>query len=202
MKKSFLAISTFAAIMFTACSGSTKGGADNDSIQNDTTVVEAVPVTDTLSTEAEAGLPAEAAVTEAPAQVEEKETPATKPVATEAVSKAEKDVTAPTASNVESPSLSGVWMMQISDMYDTDNNKIESSTSEKSVWEFTDKTVTVYDENDLNDGEPLQYTLSGKLLKVPGLPFSFTIVKLTETTLVLRSSKYNDSYSIFTFKRE
>ena len=202
MKKPFLAVVTFATIMFSACNGSTKGGADNDSIQSDSTIVEAVAVTDTLSSEVDADLPPEADVAEAPGQAEEKEVSAAKANANETVSNEAKDVPAQAASCEEKSSLAGVWLMQVSDVYDKDNNKIESSTTEKAVWEFTDKTVTVYEENDLNDGEALSYTLNGKQIKVKDVPFTFTIVKLTATTLVLRSSIYNDSYNVFTFKRE
>ena len=155
MRKSILAIVAFAAVMFTACNGSTKSGTDSDSIQCDSVITETAIDTDTLSSD----VSAETDQPEASVQTEEKTAPE-KTKNAEDVAGASQNAPSQPSANEGNASLAGIWLMQIADEYDANNKKVESSTTEKAVWEFTDKTVTVYSEDDLLDGQPLNYTLN------------------------------------------
>ncbi len=201
MKNYFLAFITFAAFVLAACSGTTKGGTETIPEENENAAVEVPAARDSITPDQATDVVEDLEVAEPTANPEVKEAEKVKPKSAETAVAEETQNTPKASADEDKPSLFGVWAMKIADTYDTDNKKTECSTTESAVWEFTEKTVTVYEEDDLNDGQPLSYTLSGNVIKAKDVPFTFTIVKLTATTLVLRSSVYNDSYKIFTFSR-
>ena len=98
--------------------------------------------------------------------------------------------------------LVGQWVMQYTDVFSQTDEKVGHDDAAGVWWEVTDSTVTVHDEGDFLDGIALPYTISDKVVKIEQLPFSFTVVELTDTKLVLRSSVFNDEYSVITFKRK
>lgn len=214
MKKIIYAIVSVTALMFIACNGSPKGAATDESPQcGDTANVEPTEVADSgtaLSVQETAPV-----VEETPAKAEEKTqeaAPQPKPVETEKAATKEEaaKVTEATNQNTssnssvkeEKPSIVGTWVMLTTDVYNMSDEKVESEASEGSSWEFTERTVTVHDENDYLNGTALPYTLNGKQLKVQDITITFTVVQLTATKLVLRSSEFNETYNIFTFKRQ
>ena len=218
MKKNFYAIMSVATIMFIACNGNPKGVAADESPQcNDTAnvVPSEMADTDTASSVQETAPMVESDVQETPVKAEEKakevtaqpkpveiEKAATKEEAAKVTETANQSTSTSSSEKEEKPSLVGTWVMQTTDIYNMSDEKVESQPSEGASWEFTDRTVTVHDEEDYLDGTALPYTLNGKQLKVQDITITFTVVQLTATKLVLRSSEFNESYNIFTFKRK
>lgn len=211
MKKIIYAIVSVAAIMFIACNGSPKGDSTGETPQcGDTANVEPTEAAESKTAIAvqETAPVVASDVQEMPAKADEntKEVaPQPKSVESEKAATKEEAANQNTSSDSsvkeEKPSLVGTWVMQTTDIYNMSDEKIESQPSEGTSWEFTERTVTVHDEDDYLDGTALPYTLNGKQLKVQDITITFTVVQLSATKLVLRSSAFNESYNIFTFQR-
>lgn len=211
MKKTFYAIVILNAIMLTACGGSSKGGAECDSLQCDSVNIMPSAAIDTFTSVQEEVVHEskvqealdndQEKVNEVAAKAEEKETTVAKETK-EPTLNLVQNTSSKSTDKAENLTLTGIWIMQVTDVYNMANEKIESEKQEGISWEFTESTVTVHDEDDYLNGVAVPYTLTGKKLEVKDLIINFTVIKLTDTKLVLRSSPYNDTYNIFTFKRK
>ena len=95
-------------------------------------------------------------------------------------------------------SLIGTWDAVSSRFY---NDKgWEKTEKETGYWVFTETTVTDhFGENDLLDGQTLNYTFDGKKLKIGGV-IIWEVVKFSGNSMVLKA-KIIEGYQETTFKK-
>lgn len=96
-----------------------------------------------------------------------------------------------------SSSLVGTWDCVKSQFYSDGGDYHEEE--ESGYFVITDKTITVYDTNDLLNGDVVYYTIEGDVIYVGGFPV-YTIVSLDETTLKLKA-KILYGYQVITLKK-
>lgn len=84
-----------------------------------------------------------------------------------------------------SSALVGTWDAVSSRFYDDDG--WEETEAESWYWVFTDKTVTVYDEDDMFDGKTVKYKYDGKNLTISGMPI-WTVITLNSSVMVLKAN--------------
>jgi hypothetical protein len=96
------------------------------------------------------------------------------------------------------PSIVGTWDAVSSRYYDDNGeNVIEEDTG---YWVFTETTVTDhFGEDDLYDGQTLNYTFDGKKLVIGGV-FIWDVIKFTSNTMVLKT-KIVAGYQESTFRK-
>ena len=97
------------------------------------------------------------------------------------------------------PSLVGTWDAVSSRYYDENGgNVIEEEDT--GYWVFTETTVTDhFGEDDLYDGQTLNYTFDGKKLVIGGV-FIWDVIKFTSNTMVLKT-KIIAGYQESTFRK-
>lgn len=95
--------------------------------------------------------------------------------------------------------LVGKWKV-VSDVTITDFGK-KLIDEPGAIWVFTDKTLTIYDENDLYNGKSVEYTYSGGNIYSSGFPVR-NIKTLTNTTMVLTCKTFADYDQTVTLERE
>lgn len=96
------------------------------------------------------------------------------------------------------PSIVGTWD-EVSTRYYDDKGweEIEEGTG---YWVFTETTVTDhFGENDLYDGQTLNYTFDGKKLVIGGI-IIWDVIKFTSNTMVLKT-KIIGAYQESTFRK-
>ena len=93
--------------------------------------------------------------------------------------------------------LVGTWDAVSSRFYDDDG--WEETEAESGYWVFTDKTVTVYDEDDLFDGKTVKYKFDGNKLTISGMPI-WTVITLNGSVMVLKADIIG-GYQETTFRR-
>ena len=94
--------------------------------------------------------------------------------------------------------LVGTWDAVSSRYYD--NKGWEEIEDETGYWVFTETTVTDhFGEDDLYDGQTLNYTFDGKKLVIGGV-FIWDVIKFTNNTMVLKT-KIVAGYQESTFRK-
>lgn len=96
-----------------------------------------------------------------------------------------------------SSALVGTWDAVSSRFYDDEG--WEEFEEESGYWVFTKDKVTIYDEDDLFNGETLKYTFDGNQLNIGGMPV-WTVITLTSSKMVLKA-RIIDGYQETTFKK-
>ena len=98
------------------------------------------------------------------------------------------------------PSLVGTWDAVSSRYYD-DNGENVIEEENTGYWVFTETTVTDhFGEDDLYDGQTLNYTFDGKKLVIGGL-IIWDVVKFTGNTMILKIKILGGAYQETTFKK-
>lgn len=95
--------------------------------------------------------------------------------------------------------LVGTWDV-VQDVYYLDGEVEDVEEGYGNYWVFTNNTLTVHDIYDLMDGKTVDYTVKGDKLHVAGMDVH-TIVEISSTKLVLRSTEIMGGYDIITFKK-
>lgn len=97
------------------------------------------------------------------------------------------------------PSIVGTWDAVSSRYYD-DNGENVIEEEDTGYWVFTETTVTDhFGEDDLYDGQTLNYTFDGKKLVIGGV-FIWDVIKFTSNTMVLKT-KIIAGYQESTFRK-
>lgn len=97
------------------------------------------------------------------------------------------------------PSIVGTWDAVSSRYYD-DNGENVIEEEDTGYWVFTETTVTDhFGEDDLYDGQTLNYTFDGKKLVIGGV-FIWDVIKFTNNTMVLKT-KIVAGYQESTFRK-
>ena len=97
------------------------------------------------------------------------------------------------------PSIVGTWDAVSSRYYD-DNGGNVIEEEDTGYWVFTETTVTDhFGEDDLYDGQTLNYTFDGKKLVIGGV-FIWDVIKFTNNTMVLKT-KIVAGYQESTFRK-
>ena len=100
---------------------------------------------------------------------------------------------------LEAPSIVGTWDAVSSRYYD-DNGGNVIEEEDTGYWVFTETTVTDhFGEDDLYDGQTLNYTFDGKKLVIGGV-FIWDVIKFTNNTMVLKT-KIVAGYQESTFRK-
>lgn len=97
------------------------------------------------------------------------------------------------------PSLVGTWDAITNRFYNDDGwEKIEDATG---YWVFTETTVTDhFGENDVYDGQTLNYTFDGEKLIIGGI-IVWDVIKFAGNTMILRIKILGGAYQETTFKK-
>lgn len=95
--------------------------------------------------------------------------------------------------------LVGTWDVVKDDYYTEDGTLSKTEQGNGAYWVFTNNTLTVYAEEDLMDGNAVNYTYSGGKIVIAGVPL-WEVNELTNNRLVVRA-KIIGGYQIITLRR-
>ncbi len=105
----------------------------------------------------------------------------------------------PSSGNEPSSAIVGTWDVVESVEY-SKNGDSEVEDTEGDYWVFTQKQCTMYDEGDVFNGVPLDYTYSDGQLTIAGFVI-YTVQELTAEKMVLKSMEISGHYCVITFKK-
>ena len=101
-----------------------------------------------------------------------------------------------------SSALVGTWDYISSITYSIYNSEPKDNKRDDAYWVITEDKLTVHDKKDLANGKSVNYTYNSnsKELNIVGFPL-YTVIELTNSTLVIRSQEILGSYNINKFKK-
>lgn len=99
----------------------------------------------------------------------------------------------------DTSALVGTWDVVQDDYYTEDGTLFETEQGNGAYWVFTNNTFTVYEEEDLMNGNTVNYTYSGGKIVIAGVPL-YEVNELTSNRLVVRVEIIG-GYQITTLRR-